>query len=277
MDYTEFSFTIEPYEKEVAEILIALLSEAGFDGFVENSNGFAAYTSLKNALSRVEQCIARIRTTADIHFTFKPVERQNWNALWESSFSPIIVDDTLAVIAPFHQLNNTFPYQIVIEPKMSFGTGHHETTYMMLQLILQTDCNDKDVLDMGCGTGILSILASKKGARKITAIDIDDWAIENTIENCQRNFVTNIEVLRGDVRLIPQRTYQLLFANINRNILLKDIPQYAKTLDKGGMIFLSGFYEEDLAEIRSKGEENGLSWQKQINKNGWTAMVMEKV
>lgn len=276
MDYTEYTFTIEPYDREVSEILIALLSEAGFDGFMETTNGFVAYTTRPNALPAVEKSIGRIRTAADIHYTFRPVERENWNALWESSFSPVIVDDVLAIVAPFHHLAADYPYQIIIEPKMSFGTGHHETTFLMLQLILKHDCAGKQVLDMGCGTGILSILAALKGAQKITAIDIDEWAIENTIENCQRNYVSNIEVLRGDATLIPSRKYHLIFANINRNILLKDMPVYVRHLENDGVIFLSGFYEIDLADIRHCGEKNGLQWLESISKNDWVAAVMKK-
>lgn len=277
MDYTEYTFTIKPYDKEVTEILIAFLSEMGFDGFMENGDGFVAYTTLPNALSSVEKSIARIKTSSDISYTFRPVERKNWNALWESNFSPVVIDNTLAIIAPFHHIATNYPYTIIIEPKMSFGTGHHETTYLMLQLILQYDCADLDVLDMGCGTGILSILTAKKGARKITAIDIDEWAIENTIENCQRNHVTNIEVLSGDATLIPARNFQLVYANINRNILLQDIPTYVKHLDKAGKIFLSGFYEEDVAAIKHCGEINGLRWIQSVIKNGWVAAVMEKI
>ncbi|MGC8802521.1 MAG: 50S ribosomal protein L11 methyltransferase [Bacteroidales bacterium] len=276
MDYTEYTFTIEPYDREVSEILIALLSEAGFDGFMESTNGFVAYTTHSNALPAVEKCIGRIRTPADIHYTFRPVERENWNALWESSFSPVIIDNALAIVAPFHHLTADYPYRIMIEPKMSFGTGHHETTFLMLKLILKHDCTGKLVLDMGCGTGILSILAALKGAQKVTAIDIDEWAIENTIENCQRNYVTNIEVLRGDATLIPSRMYHLILANINRNILLKDIPVYVRHLENDGMIFLSGFYDIDLADIRQCGEKNDLQWIESISKNGWVAAVMKK-
>lgn len=277
MEYFEYSITIDPYDKDSGEILIALLSESGFDGFIENSNGFVAYTTQPNALSAVEQCIGRIHTTANIQYTFRPVERKNWNALWESSFSPVIIDNRLAIIAPFHQLSSEYPYQIVIEPKMSFGTGHHETTFLMLQLILNHDCNGKQVLDMGCGTGILSILAAKKGASKIIAIDIDEWAIENTIENCQRNHVTNIQVLHGNATLIPSRTFQLVFANINRNILLHDIPVYVKHMTSDGKIFLSGFYEEDLTDIKICGEKNGLRCIDSVGKNGWIVAVMEKI
>jgi ribosomal protein L11 methyltransferase len=277
MDYFEYSFTITPYDSDVSEILMALLSDVGFDGFIESTNGFMAYTSQTNALPAIERCIGQIRTTSDITYTFRPVERKNWNALWESNFSPVIIDNTLAIIAPFHQLDTEYPYQITIEPKMSFGTGHHETTFLMLQLILKYDCSNRQVLDMGCGTGILSILAAKKGAQKIIAIDIDEWAIENTIENCQRNHVTNIEVLRGDASLIPSHTFQLIFANINRNILLRDIPVYVKHLAAEGEIFLSGFYEEDLEDIKICGEKNGLSCMESISKNGWTAAVMKRI
>jgi ribosomal protein L11 methyltransferase len=276
MDYFEYTITINPYDKETSEILLALLSESGFDGFIEKENGFIAYTTQPDALPMVEQCIARINSLSDIHYTFRPIERKNWNALWESNFNPVIIDDTLAIIAPFHHLSTSYPIQLIIEPKMSFGTGHHETTHLMLKLLLKYDCTGKEVLDMGCGTGILSLLAAKKGSLKITAIDIDDWAIENTLENCQRNHITQIEVLRGDASIIPNRQYHLILANINRNILLKDMPVYVRHLKADGKIFLSGFYEEDINDIKKSGEQNGLRWVEHLSKNNWVAAVMEK-
>ncbi len=277
MDYIELTVTIVPYENETAEILIALLGEEDFDGFLEQAESIIAYTNNLNEVAlRVERAIARLKTSSSISYSYRSVERKNWNALWESNFPPVVVEDQLVIVAPFHQLETSYPYQILIEPKMSFGTGHHETTYMMLQHILKYDFLGKEVLDMGCGTGILSILAGKKGARKIVAIDTDEWAIENTIENCQRNYLTQIEVLRGDATIIPSRMFDIILANINRNVLLQDIPLYARYLYEGGWLFLSGFYVSDISDIQHVALISGLHLLDTCTKNQWASLVFEK-
>lgn len=270
MNYLELNFTIAPLEP-AREILIAELSEKGFESFVETEVGMLAYI-LENAFSETLVQETNILQNPDFQFDWsvKEIEQQNWNAEWERNFHPIKVDGSCMVRAPFHPKENV-AFDIVIEPKMSFGTGHHETTHMMLQQILEHDFENKSVLDMGCGTGVLAILAEMNGATKIDAIDIDEWCFENAKENILRNGCKNISVFQGDAKLIKDKNYDVIIANINRNILLKDIPTYANALNHGGFLFLSGFYFEDLTAINSRCKELGLEFDKNLEKNRWVS------
>jgi len=200
----------------------------------------------------------------------KEIAQQNWNATWEENFEPIQVGELCVVRAPFHEKPNV-EFDIVIEPKMSFGTGHHETTHMMLQHILDHNFEQKSVLDMGSGTGVLAILTAMKGAKSIDAIDIDNWCYLNAIENKERNNCEHINVFEGDASLLKNKKYDVVIANINRNILLTDIPTYADCLNKNGILFLSGFYSEDIPIITRKCEEVGLKFEKNLEKNNWVA------
>lgn len=269
--YIEYNFTVAPLQP-ASDILIAQLGEVGFDSFVENEEGVQAYI-LKDLWT--EENVKNVQILSnenfDISFNFKEIEQQNWNAEWEKNFEKIVVDDVCTVRAPFHEKPNT-KFDIVIEPKMSFGTGHHETTHMMLQHILEHDFTGKSVLDMGSGTGVLAILAAMKNAGSIDAIDIDNWCYLNALENKERNNCSQINVFEGDVSLLKDQKYNIIIANINRNILLADIPEYAKCLTKDGILFLSGFYKEDIPVITEKCNEVGLKFEKNLEKNNWVAV-----
>lgn len=269
--YLEYDFKIGPLQP-AADILIAELGEVGFESFVENDLGVLAYIQKKDwdeaSLAEVE-----ILDNPDfsIAYTVKEIEQENWNATWEQNFDPIQVGNQCVVRAPFHE-KPAVEFDIVIEPKMSFGTGHHETTHMMLQFVLEHDFKGKSVLDMGSGTGVLAILAALKGADPVDAIDIDHWCYLNAKENVARNHCDYINVQEGDSTLLQEQKYDVILANINRNILLKELPRYINCLKKNGKLFLSGFYSEDISAISAKCRELGLEFEKNIEKNNWVAV-----
>ncbi|PIB30557.1 50S ribosomal protein L11 methyltransferase [Maribacter sp. 4G9] len=270
MIYMEYKFLVEPLQP-ASDILIAELGEVGFESFVEEETGILAYIQKDDwHVNMLDGLYILENQGFDISYTFKEIAQENWNATWERNFQPIMVDDRCMVRAPFHEPLSV-DYDIIIEPKMSFGTGHHETTHMMLQHILQLDLKNKTVLDMGCGTGVLAILASKRGAKQLDAIDIDNWCYLNSLENVERNGIENIDVLEGDAGLLGERSYDVIIANINRNILLEDIPKYADSLIEDGVLLVSGFYLEDLPLITKKCLEVGLRFEKKLEKNNWVA------
>ena len=269
--YLGYEFNVEPLQP-ATEILIAELGFAGFESFVENEKGVTAYIQKEEWHPNILDDIQILKSSEfTIEYTFGEIEQTNWNAEWEKNFNPIVVDDLVTVRAPFHDIPTT-KYDLVIEPKMSFGTGHHETTHMMIQHILKNDFKGKTVLDMGCGTGVLAIWAEKVGATKLDAIDIDNWCYLNSLENVERNNCNRISVYEGDVKLLVGKKYDIIVANINRNILLQDIPVYAKSLNKNGKLFLSGFYEDDLGFITKKCLENSLIFEDKTLKNRWIAV-----
>lgn len=266
--YLEYDFTIEPVQP-ATDILIAELGEVGFESFVENETGLLAYILKSDWREDILDGLFILQQPGfEISWTQKEIQQQNWNAEWERNFHPITVGDRCMVRAPFHPVAEV-EYDIVIEPKMSFGTGHHETTHMMLQHILDMDVQGKSVLDMGCGTGVLAILAKKKGAGPVDAIDIDEWCYLNTQENIERNDCGSIKAFQGDSGLLKGKKYNVILANINRNILMEDIPVYVECLTSGGTLLLSGFYLEDLDAISSKCAAYGLQFEKNLEKNNW--------
>lgn len=271
MVYLEFNFLVQPPEDGI-EILIAELGEQGFESFVEKKNRLLAYVKKKdwNNQSLDEELFILKNPNYRISWHVKEIEQQNWNADWEKNFQPIEINDQCRVRAPFHE-NRNIPFEIVIEPKMSFGTGHHETTFMMLESILQEDFGGKNILDMGCGTGVLAILSEMRGAKSIDAVDIDKWCVENSIENAQRNRCNNINVRLGDVSALRSSKYDVILANINKNILLKDIPKYKNHLKDGGILLISGFYSRDINAISSKCLAYNLRFEKKVVKNDWVA------
>ncbi len=269
--YIEYNFKIAPLQP-TSDILIAELGAIGFESFVEHGTGIRAYVQKEDwQAGMLGEVGVLTNPDFDITYDIKEIEQENWNAAWERNFKPITVGNACEVRAPFHEKSNVI-YDIVIEPKMSFGTGHHETTHMMLQFILDHDLQGKKVLDMGCGTGVLAILAEMKGAVCIDAIDIDNWSYLNALENVGRNKSKNIKVYEGDASLLKDRKYDVVIANINRNILLSDIPEYTKCLTKGGQLFLSGFYKADIPLITEKCNECGLQFEKNKEKNNWVAV-----
>ncbi len=270
MNYIEYIFKVSPLQPGT-EILIAELGYVGFESFVETEEGVTAYIQKDDWNEHILKDINILDSDEfEIEHIFSEIEQINWNSEWEKNFDPIEVDEKCTVRAPFHPDKN-FEYEIVIEPKMSFGTGHHETTFMMLQFILENDFKGKSVLDMGCGTAVLAILAEMRGASKLDAIDIDEWCFENSLENIQRNDCQNISVFLGDASLLKEKKYDVIIANINRNILLNDMEAYRNCLDKGGELYLSGFYNEDLPIIKEACNNLGFTFVENKEKNKWVA------
>lgn len=270
MIYLEFDFTIDPLQP-ASGILIVELAELGFESFVETASGVLAYVQ-KQASGSFDFSALYVFQHPDfkIRFTQKELEQQNWNAEWERNFQPIRIGNDCMVRAPFHPKERV-AYDLVIEPKMSFGTGHHETTHMILEHLLEADLAHKSVLDMGCGTGVLAIMAEKRGAFSVDAIDIDEWCYTNTLENVARNGCKTIRVFKGDAGLLQDQKYDVVLANINRNILLMDIPSYAKVLKNRGELYVSGFYDHDLPNISAKCADHKLEFQKSTKKNHWVS------
>ena len=271
INYIGYSFKVSPIEPGV-EILIAQLGEAGFESFVENEDGVAAYIQENDWNTEILKDI-QILNSNEFKITFEEevIEQINWNSEWEKNFNQIQVDDLVSIRAPFHE-NPNLKYDIVIEPKMSFGTGHHETTHMMVQHLLQLDLTNKKTLDMGCGTGILAIFAEMKGAQPIDAIDIDNWCYVNSLENVERNNCKHISVFEGDASLLMNKKYDVIIANINRNILLNDMASYMNCLNDDGIILFSGFYQEDIPIIDAEVSKYGLTLDKIIERNNWVSL-----
>jgi ribosomal protein L11 methyltransferase len=274
MDYMRVSFFNDP---SMNEAIIAWIAESDFTMFEEVPDGVQAYSPAEEFdEKRFKEFMAGIPALKNIRYDISLIKDQNWNKEWESNFEPVLVNGRVYIRAPFHPEGNEYQYRITIEPKMSFGTGHHATTALMLELMLQFDFKDKNVLDMGCGTAVLGIMAGQLGAKKILAIDIDEWAYENSIENIARNDAKNIEVRKGDVSLIKDLNFDIILANINRNVLLNDIKSYASSLEKGGDLYLSGILISDKDIISSTALAEGLSYITEASRDNWLAMYFKK-
>ena len=281
MNYIEVYFNIKALDSaeinaEMArEILVAKLGALSFESFVNTEDGLLAYVQEEGY---VEEAIKKLYILKNPDFSIeidvKTIEQKNWNAEWEKNFEPIEVKGRCVVRAPFHEKKEV-DFDIVIEPKMSFGTGHHETTHQMIAHLLDMDVSGKRVLDMGCGTGILAILACMKGAASITGIDIDEWAYRNTLENISKNKCSQIIVKQGGAELLSNHTYDVILANINRNILLNDMESYVKTMVSGSKIAFSGFYTSDISHIDQKARSLGMRLLCQSEKNNWVALVYQ--
>ena len=269
--YLGFHFSVEP--KEIgSEILVAELGELPFESFIDSDSGIVAYIQKQFWTENILDDLHILSSPEfQISYTIEEIDQVNWNEEWEKNFEAIEVDGICHVRAPFHPKTDA-KYDIVIEPKMSFGTGHHETTHMMIQHLLETDVKGKKTLDMGCGTAILAILAEMKGAQPIDAIDIDNWCYLNSIENATRNNCTQITVYEGDADLLKGKKYDLIIANINRNILLNDMQTYVDCLNKEGILLLSGFYNEDIPFIDASCTEKGLTYVKKFERNNWVSL-----
>lgn len=274
--YIGYHFTIEPLELG-SEILIAELGETAFESFIETETGVSAFVQKDLWTEDILNDIYILENPEfKIKYTFEEIEQVNWNEEWEKNFSPIDVDGICHVRAPFHEATNA-TYEIVIEPKMSFGTGHHETTHMVIQHLLELDVTDKKTMDMGCGTAILAILAEMKGAKPIDAVDIDNWCYLNSIENAERNNCKHISVYEGDASWLNQgQKYDLFIANINRNILLNDMASYVNCMNVNATLLLSGFYTEDIPAIQECCENLGLTYLSKKERNNWVALKFEK-
>jgi ribosomal protein L11 methyltransferase len=269
--YLGFHFSVKPKELG-SEILVAELGELPFESFIDSDSGIVAYIQKQFWTENILDDL-HILTSPEfqVSYTIEEIVQVNWNEEWEKNFEAIDVEGMCHVRAPFHPKTEA-KYDIVIEPKMSFGTGHHETTHMMIQHLLETDVAGKKTLDMGCGTAILAILAEMKGAQPIDAIDIDNWCYLNSIENAERNNCNQITVYEGDADLLKGKKYDLIIANINRNILLNDMKSYVDCLNKGGILLLSGFYNEDIPFIEASCSEKGLTYVKKLERNNWVSL-----
>jgi ribosomal protein L11 methyltransferase len=277
VEYLEFKFKVSPLQPW-KDLLEAELGEVGFESFADTAEGVDAYVQEENFNEEDFNNISVLSNgLCEIVFEKNKVIPKNWNEEWEKNFSPIDVDGRCVIRAPFHEATNA-DYEIIIEPKMSFGTGHHQTTHLMISYILDMDVKGQSVMDMGCGTGILAILAAQKGATNIDAIDIDEWAFENTMENAERNNVGFIKGAKGDASLLKgDENYDLFIANINRNILINDMSTYAKSIKVGGQLLLSGFYETDIDQLVSETEKHGFELQEKRNKETWAALRFKKL
>ncbi len=274
MNYLETIFSTQTLPPESIEILIAELGEVGYESFVEDFGELRAYIPEEHFNRNDLDKVIRPRFP-NITFHSKPIPRENWNKTWESHYTPIEVDDFCYIHAPFHLPNPKFPVNIQIEPKMSFGTGHHQTTRLMIQAMRRIDFKSKMVLDIGCGTGVLAIVATKLGARIVDAIDTDEWAVENSVENAKLNNVANISVIHGDSRAIV-KTYDVILANINRNVLLNDMSIYSQHVKKGGSLVLSGFYSFDENILIEEAKKWNLTLKTSLRNEGWDCLHLIK-
>lgn len=275
MEYVEVTCIPHNGDQGSIDLLTAILGQLGFESFVEDVDKLLAYIpSAEFDSSLLED--DSLKLAGNFSYSWTVIPDRNWNAVWEENFEAVTIDGRCHIRAPFHPANPDIEYEIIIEPKMSFGTAHHETTAMMIRYLLELDLKNKKVLDMGSGTGVLAILAALKGSMEITAIDIDEWAYNNAIENIQRNNKEYINVLLGDASLLKEQEFNVIIANINRNILLNDIPVYAGCLTDNGQLLLSGFYIEDLDAIKSCALSEGLSFISHKEENRWVAACFEK-
>lgn len=275
MKYTEVMFTVTPLSETATDIVAALTAEIGFESFVPAENGVLGYI---RAEEYDEDSLAAVLTDfpmpdTTVTFTAAPMEDKDWNEEWEKNFfEPIVVDGRCVVHSTFHKDCPKADYDIVINPQMAFGTGHHQTTRLVMSFLLDADLKGLNILDMGCGTGILAILASMRGVAHADAVDIDQWCADNTKDNLLLNAISNIDVFCGDAALLADMgPYDVVIANINRNILVADMPSYVDRLNAGGRIFFSGFYEPDLVIIKARAEEFGLQYVSHRVDNDWTA------
>jgi len=272
MSYIELIIIVEPKEQG-SDILIAELSEIEFESFVDADNGFSAFIEEKRYDEQeIKKIFLKYSNLFKISYSTKIIPQQNWNKEWESNFQPIDVDGKCYIRAPFHALQKSFKYDVIIEPKMSFGTGHHFTTQLMIQKLMKLDIKNKSLLDMGCGTGVLAVLASLMGANPITAIDIDDWSYENSIENLEKNNINNVDVHKGDAEILAGKVFHTILANINKNVLLNDLPIYARSIEKDGNLVLSGFFETDVEELTKKALELNFIFEEKVVNNEWTML-----
>lgn len=274
-NYLEFNFKINPVQPW-SEILMAELIEVGFDSFTEEHDGILAYIQKEVFDEEAMKSLYIFNhEEVKISYSFQEMPNINWNEEWEKNFDPINVEDKVLIRAEFHEANPRM-HEIIIQPKMSFGTGHHPTTHLMIQQMLEMDFTGKTVLDMGCGTSVLAIFAKQKGAGKTVAIDIDEWSVENSIENAERNNV-ELEISQGTAEYLGQEHFDIILANINRNILISDIPTYVSVLKDGGQLLLSGLCFFDVDDILEVCHEKGLKLKNKQQREEWISLLLEKI
>lgn len=278
MEYLEVNISLDP-RNPWADILVAELAELGYESFVETETGISAYApeSIGEPQAHLEQTSVYNNPEVQVELHINRIPHQNWNALWEADFKPVVVSDQLAILAPFHELENfSQPLKIIIQPQMSFGTGHHQTTFLMSEFLLEASEMKDPVLDMGTGTGVLAILAEKLGSKEIVAVDIEPWSAENTEENAGRNNCGHISALCGDINVVPRKDYGLILANINKNVLKAHLPHYAELAAPGAHLYLSGFFASDAPEMIAHAAEAGFSHLKTKELETWAALQFKR-
>ena len=278
MNYNKITINISPFQEWLRDVLTAEFGEIGFESFVETETGFEAFIPVQNFN---DESLNFVLKAFQDDFTFtvskEVIKSKNWNEVWEKNyFKPLVIANECVIRAPFHTDYPKAKYEIIIEPNMAFGTGNHETTSLVIESILENNFEGKSVLDMGCGTGILGILASMKGAKNISAIDIDEWSFNGTKENAVINNIRNIIVKMGDASLLGDEKYDVIFANIHKNILLNDMQTYVSVLQPNGILIMSGFYTEDIPAIKLKAESLGLNDSGFKTRNNWVAHSFQK-
>lgn len=276
MDYIHYAFQLQPAQP-AAEILVAELGERGFESFVEREDGLDAYIQENLDYPEILNDLM-VANIPDLVQTVErtPIKQVNWNAEWEKQFDPVVVDGYCLLRAPFHAPRPDLPCEIVMQPRMAFGTGHHATTYLMIRLLMGLDLKNKRVIDMGCGTSVLAIFAKKHGAGATIAIDIDEWATQNSEEHIQVNGCGDIEIRLGGAEVLPGLVAEVFIANINRNILLADMAAYAPCVAPDGTLLLSGFYEADVAALVQEAAAHNFTLAAQQNKDSWVALRLTK-
>jgi ribosomal protein L11 methyltransferase len=275
MYYTRLQVVCDP---DFSEILMAEIADVGFDTFMETEKGFEAYVEERRfneqQLADVQE---KYKSVSPLLFFWDQIQKQNWNEQWEKSLDPIVVDDRCLIRAEFHQIEKKYPYEIIITPKMSFGTGHHQTTYLMIKSQLDIDHQQKRVMDAGCGTAILSIMAAKRGASEVVAFDIDEWSVINGKENIENNQSQSIQLHRGTIEDVkPSGLFHLILANINKNVLLQEMKNYAAHLEPNGFLLLSGFFTKDINDLKAVATPLGLQEVKRDEKEEWASLLLQK-
>lgn len=271
--YTRLQVICDP---EFAELLMAEIGETGFESFLETDKGFEAYVELEKYDKDQLQLIKdKYSKQTKVVFYQDRIQKQNWNEEWEKSYQPVVVDGKCLIRADFHKIEEKYPYELIITPKMSFGTGHHETTYLMIKNQISIDHRDKRVMDAGCGTAILSVMASKLGAREVEAFDIDEWSVSNGKENINVNECTNIRHQQGKLsELSFEGKFDIILANINKNVLMDEMKLYKEYLQPGGIILLSGFYTEDIPDLLAVAQSLGLKEKRRDERENWAAVAV---
>ncbi len=277
--YIETTLIITPYSEDAADVMAALLANENYETFIPSENGVKCYIPKENYSEKiVTDAIAQNPFDCTITYSSIEVENEDWNKTWvEESFTPIYIGNECVIHSPKDILQITPKYDILINPIMAFGSGHHQTTSMMTQWILEEDVKDKDLLDMGCGTAILAIAATKCGAKNVCAIDIDERAYNNAIDNAALNQCTNMDIRLGGAEAIGNSTFDIILANINKNILISDMNIYANAMNKGGLLFISGFYSSDIEDITSEALKHNFKLIKQKEKDDWVSLKLQKL
>lgn len=277
MNYTELNLQLNPLEL-FGEMLTYQLGEVGFEMFEDTPQGFKAYIQTANfnndAVLEIIEGIKELN--CEVSYTIQDIPWQNWNAEWEKNYQPEIIGNKIYVRAEFHEANPSYPHEIIVQPRMAFGTGHHPTTSQVMEAMLDIDFKNKSLLDMGCGTGILAILGMQLGASSAYAIDYDPNSVDNSIENAQRNGYPQIEVALGSSELLEGKSYDIILANINRNIILNDLDKYATSLNAGGLLITSGYYTSDLSVIKNKAAEYHIDYLQHTSQNDWCCATFKK-